>query len=256
MTRKYESILRLKRGSQTYGTSTPDSDEDYLEIVIPKIGQVLGLDRFKGQQVIEKGIDTTYVTLHDFIKGCLSGRNELIVNLFVRSQDVVEHNRIGLDLYLEREALLSRRIFLPLIGFAHGQLKKTLNGNKDRFRKDLGYDPKSAYHAVRVLYTGIRFKQLGRLEAWIGDETFTRFCLEIKQGMWSRRRVVGQIEHLIKKFDEAECHKGIPDAPDFDYWNEFVIDAYCRALNLERTYEEDDMGPGARGPKLVPVWDV
>lgn len=35
MRKTFDTILRLRRGSHTYGTATPDSDEDYLEIVIP-----------------------------------------------------------------------------------------------------------------------------------------------------------------------------------------------------------------------------
>ena len=115
-----------------------------------------------------------------------------------------------------------------------GQLKKTLNGNAGRFRPDIGHDPKSAYHAVRVLYTATRWKKTGILSAYIDDATIRRLCLEIKHGEHEVDYVVSLIESMTENLEMIECHLSIPKEPNYKFWDDFLIDAYYEHCRKER----------------------
>jgi predicted nucleotidyltransferase len=229
-----KTLLVTVRGSYAYGTNTDTSDKDYFKLVVPEIDYVLGLSRFRGQQIIEGENDFTIHTLYDFVHGCLNGRTALIEVLFVRDKDILEMDHTGQKLVAVRNKLLSQRLAKPFMGFACTQWRKTLNGNKCRFVPKLGYDPKSAYHAVRVLFMACRFKQTGTLNSFIYDDRQRQECIEIKEGRWTCEQVVARIEQLVDQFDnKLSWHPDTPKAPDYDFWNQFVINGYCEALELK-----------------------
>ncbi len=232
-------ILKVLHGSHAYGTASEKSDVDHYSIIIPEIDYLLGLKSIKSQQTITEDEDSRIITLSFFIRQALKGKPGEIEILFTRIQDIQRANHIGLLLIENRQKLLSLRLLDSLLGFAHRQYKNCLNGNKNRFNLKLGYDPKAAYHVIRVLTMAVDFKATGTINTYIQSPIRRLICKEIKTELWPKIHVVSFIDSLFKEYEEIPLLKGIPESPDFNFWNQFVIDAHLESLKLN----EKDISP-------------
>lgn len=78
-------LLRSVAGSRLYGTSRPESDLDYYE-VHSSLPSVSGL--YKTQQTIVNGVDTTMVSLSQFIELARSGSHQALDAMFSEQVEV------------------------------------------------------------------------------------------------------------------------------------------------------------------------
>lgn len=128
-------ILKLRTGSQLYGTATPESDEDFIEIGIPKAQYILGMNTVELVDIGEKSklssgknapdaIDSTIFTLTKFCKLALDGNPNVLELLFVNEQNKVSSTELGEELLSLRDKFISQLIIHRFAGYAFSQRHK------------------------------------------------------------------------------------------------------------------------------------
>lgn len=232
-----KTIFKCLRGSHATGIATAQSDRDYFEIIIPCVDALIGLKEAKGSQHkdVGSGEDVRIITLKELIRSALQGRSTEIECLFCREQDILGISHPEGSLLLEnREKLVSQRLLRSLLGFSTGQRAKTFNGNKDRFREDLGYDPKSAAHGIRAMWQAIRLKQTGQLKFYIEDKDWRQIIVDVKEGLKTRHeveRIMNLQELLFKSHPE---NLSLQKEPDYNFWNSFLIKLHSNIIQEGR----------------------
>ena len=165
------TILRVRHGSQAYGTSTPESDLDVKGVCIEPIAQQIGfLHSFEQhERMANKGHDCDLVifSLKKFAKLAAECNPNIIEILFVDDSDVMFIDEYGEELRSHRNDFLSKKARFTFSGYGHAQLKRIkthrawlLNPPKNApSRVDFGLQERSS----------ISKTDLGAFEA-LGDE--------------------------------------------------------------------------------------
>jgi len=130
-------ILEIRSGSHLYGTSTPESDEDFAGIFMPPEEYVYGL---QSVQEIELGIkdknadgkntaDAVDRKLYEFRKfvSLAQGNNPNIIEmLFVNQDNIVYINDFGKELLTNKHLFPSKLAAKKFVGYAHSQKHKMI----------------------------------------------------------------------------------------------------------------------------------
>jgi len=128
-------LYRLRFGSHLYGLQTPESDIDYISIVMPLPEDLLGLQKLEEidnstkssadeRRNTNEDIDDKTYTLHRFIHLLIQGNPSLTECLFSKEPEF-EHPIIT-ELKGIKEYLISERVKHSFLGFAFAQKKKLL----------------------------------------------------------------------------------------------------------------------------------
>ncbi len=130
-------ILKLRTGSQLYGTATPESDEDFIEIGVPKAEYILGLntvaqvdigvkDKLPSGKNSADAVDSTLFTLTKFCKLALDGNPNILELLFVNNENKIFSNELGEELLGLKEKFVSQLIIHRFAGYAFSQRHKMI----------------------------------------------------------------------------------------------------------------------------------
>lgn len=130
-------ILKIRIGSHLFGTSTPDSDEDYLGIFMPFDETVFG---YRTCDQVDLGFvakddtgrntrDAVDFTAHEyrkFIKLALDNNPNIIHALFVNEENILFQDELGFaSRLLERaEDFVHKGAYRRFVGYAHAQQHK------------------------------------------------------------------------------------------------------------------------------------
>lgn len=128
-------ILKVRTGSHLYGTSTPESDEDFVGIFVPDAEYLLGLKRVEEVDlgVVSKNaegkntkdaVDFKAYTLEKFARLALDNNPNILEILFVNPANVLFANDIGYRLLNMRHEFLSTNIKHRFLGYAFSQKHK------------------------------------------------------------------------------------------------------------------------------------
>lgn len=128
-------ILKVRVGSHLYGTSTPESDEDFVGIFVPDAEYLLGLKRVEEVDLGVKSknaegkntkdaVDFKAYTLEKFARLALDNNPNILEILFVNPDNVLFANDIGHRLLNLRHEFLSTRIKHRFLGYAFSQKHK------------------------------------------------------------------------------------------------------------------------------------
>ena len=91
-----------------------------------------------------------------------------------------------------------------------------------------GFDTKYAMHAVRLGYQGIELLQTGRLTLPLPEPTRSR-VMAVRLGERSFDEVVEEIGEVEQRLEAALEQTALPDSPDDDAVNAFLVNAYRQA---------------------------
>ena len=130
-------ILKIRTGSQLYGTDTPDSDEDYVGIFIKPSEYILGLNNIEQidlglKSKTEEGknapdaIDYTAYTLEKFCTLAMDNNPNILELLFVNPENIIYRNGYGKALLNLRNSFLSMNIKHRFLGYAFSQRHKMI----------------------------------------------------------------------------------------------------------------------------------
>lgn len=135
-------ILKVLVGSHLYGTSTPESDKDYIGIFVPTKDYVLGLKTCEqvelrtnptssGKRNTKEDVDTVLYSLPKFIKLAMGCNPNILEVLFVPKKNIVSITPEGQKLLDNFTLFVSKKVKHTFCGYAHAQKEKILT-KKDR----------------------------------------------------------------------------------------------------------------------------
>lgn len=117
------TIYFARHGSHAYGTSTPESDEDFRGIAVaPAIYYLGALHRF--EQATQKEPDLTVFDVKKFIALAAQCNPNIIELLFVDDSDVLKCTAAGEMLREARDLFVTKRARHTFSGYAASQLKR------------------------------------------------------------------------------------------------------------------------------------
>jgi uncharacterized protein len=97
------------------------------------------------------------------------------------------------------------------------------------YAKKAEYKPKHAMHLIRMLYSGIETLRTGHLRLDVGERRDE--LLEIKLGKWSFDKAKQRALELDQEFQEAFVSTQLPEKPDYQRVDEFLVWARRRMVD-------------------------
>jgi hypothetical protein len=141
---------------------------------------------------------------------------------------------LGQGLRQLRPAIVSRRAGRGYLGYLRGQKERLLGsrGQKRVNRPELveahGFDTKYAMHALRLGYQGRELLETGRLTLLMPEPERSR-VMAVRRGERSFGGVIAEITDVECRLDIALERTELPESPDDEAVNAFLVDAYRQA---------------------------
>lgn len=231
-------IYKSVAGSISYGTNIESSDLDIRGIFIPHRKFLVGLnhvDEFKDKAVD----DIEYFSIQKFLSLALEGNPNVVEQLFVKDDHVLYQNEFGAELREMRQEFLTKNAYGRFGAYAFAQMKRLNsknNGTHHGSHKDLiekyGYDTKHAMHLVRLFQMGIQILSDRELDTFRPNH---EELLSIRQGMYTLEEIKQYAEELNEQLEESMKTSRIPDYPDFNKVNRWLVKTVDKAYGLETT---------------------
>lgn len=208
-------ILEIKVGSHLYGTTRPDSDEDFSGVFIPPINYYFGLDKVEEVDlgVVSKlpngrnapdAIDRKFYEFRKFVTLALENNPNVLSHLFVDEKNIIFINDIGRELLNNKQLFLHKGLKHRFIGYSISQ-KKKLIVKRDNYKdlesglyhitnlKNLVTDKnKFVFEIENALISGGVFSDNGNQHLKCGD-IFIQKNITIKNA-------IEQIQNRVGKF--------------------------------------------------------
>jgi predicted nucleotidyltransferase len=227
-------ILIGQLGSKSYGTSTPESDDDFMGVAIAPLSCYTGLDSWgtSGSIKVDRkethNAELSVFELRKFLNLCLNFNPNVIPLLYLRPEDYEVVDFRGNILINNREAFTSRRAYDTMIGYARAQRKAVVDGDTGKLglkRKELvkkyGYDVKYASHTIRILRMGLEFFDTNILNVY--REFDKDELLEIRNGKLSLDTWLKMVDYLLMKAENQKAIGYLPEKPNRELVNEICM---------------------------------
>ena len=225
-------MFRVRTGSHLYGTNTPESDEDFIEVYLCEPRWYLGLravDDPKGKQsVLEDGTDVTRFEFRHFLRLCRNFNPNVVEVL--QSPELTHCSETAAVLRINRDRFVSQRGVDALVGYAKGMLHATkkpeITGQAGAKRKILidkfGFDTKAASHAYRLAWTASALAMTGQHMVDLSERPLAQCIVKnIRAGVIPLESILTLVEDRLAV---TKAHKGrLPEQPDDEWINDFCI---------------------------------
>lgn len=218
----YERVIfRCVIGSRAYGLEDEASDTDRRGVYLPPadlhwslFGVPEQLENDRSQEV--------YWELQKFMVLALKANPNVLECLY--SPIVESVTPLGEELLAMREAFLSRLVFQTYSGYVASQFKKMQTDIRNQGRVKW----KHVMHLIRLLLSGTHVLQEGFVAVEVGDHR--ERLLTIKRGEMPFAEADAWRMELQKDFEFAFQSTRLPDRPDYERANAFLVDARRRAI--------------------------
>jgi hypothetical protein len=215
-------IYRCVTGSRAYGLENVDSDTDLRGVYLAPAELQWSLfgapDQFEdsaGQWVVWE--------LQKFLIMALKANPNILECLY--SPLVEKVTPLGEDLLSMRECFLSQMIFQTFSGYAMSQFKKI---EQDwRTRGEVRW--KHVMHLLRLLLCGAGALREGRVPVRVNTDRGR--LLAVKRGELSWDEVEAWRLELHRDFDRALVETTLPERPDYEAANRFLLRARHQQAN-------------------------
>lgn len=249
------TILRVQVGSGVHGISISGTDDrDEMGVCIEPPEYVLGLKRFEQYEhhtawEREGGLrnrsghgdlDITIYSLRKFVRLALNGNPSIITVLFVQGvNDVVQRDRWGRQLQDLAPSIISKEAGPRFIGYLHAQRRSMLSHEgkgRDVTRPELiekyGWDTKFGGHMIRLGLQGIELLKTGRmtLPMPVPERELIKATRLGEFTMQETLNLALDLENQLRRLMETT---GLPEHPDRDGVNAWLIDAYQESWGYE-----------------------
>jgi uncharacterized protein len=238
------TILRATVGSTVHGLhhgGQDDRDEMAVFVEPPEYRLALRTLHHHVERMQPEGsrsgpgdLDLVAYSLRKWVRLALKGHPTILLLLFVPDELVLERTVLGDELRALRPALLSRRAGRGYLGYLRGQ-KERLLGTRGQMRvsrpelvEEHGFDTKYAMHAARLGYQGLELLETGWLTLPMPEPARSR-VRAIRFGERSFEDVVTEIDELERRLAAALDGSPLPEEPDRDAVERFLVEAYRRA---------------------------
>ena len=217
-------IYRCVIGSRAYGLSDDQSDTDRRGIYLPPAELHWSLYGVPEQLENEK-TQEAYWELQKFIVLALKANPNVLECLY---SPIVEFaTPLAEDLLAIREAFLSKLVFQTYSGYVASQFKKM----QTDIRNQGSVKWKHVMHLIRLLISGIDVLREGKVTVEVGQQRDP--LLKIKRGELSFVEADAWRKRLQVEFEQAFQQTTLPDRPDYEQVNAFLIHARKLAIQKE-----------------------
>jgi uncharacterized protein len=215
-------ICRCIVGSQAFGLTDGDSDVDRRGIYLPPAElhwSLYGVPEQINPHRTGPGADNaeTYWELQKFLIMALKANPNILECLHT---PLVEYKTtLAEELLANRQRFLSKLIYQTYNGYVMSQFKKL---EQDlRARGEIRW--KHAMHLIRLLFSGITTLEEGQLRIRLDEHR--EELLHIKRGEKAWGDVNEWRLRLHQQFDKAFASTQLPERPDYNWANEFLLKA-------------------------------
>lgn len=123
-------LYKYVRGSQAYGTNTPESDQDEGGIFIAPQEWIDGLGFDYSEEVSDDKHDTVWWELGKFMRLLCTSNPTVLEALFVPDDKVLFEHPIMTEIKKNRDMFITKACFKPFGGYATSQIAKAQGQNK------------------------------------------------------------------------------------------------------------------------------
>lgn len=211
-------IYRCQVGSKAFGLSHEESDDDIRGVFLPSAKQHWSLYAVP-EQIEDQTAQNDEVLweLEKFLRLALKANPNILEVLW--TPIILETTDLGDRLRGLREAFLSKHLYKTYSGYVLSQFRRM----KNRFEKDGQFKKKHAMHLLRLLLSGIHALKSG--EIMIDVSEHRDFLLTIRNGELSFEQIRKSALDLDRQFQAEFEITTLPDQPDFQAVDQFLIDA-------------------------------
>ncbi len=208
-------IYQCVIGSRAYGLDTRDSDTDRRGIYQAPTDLVLSLYD-PPPQLEDDAEQECFWELKKFLVLALKANPNVLEVLYSPIIEVAKP--VAEALLAIRPAFLSRLVYQTFNGYVISQFKKMVRS------KEVKKEPnwKHAMHLIRLLESGITILNTAELQV---RTQHREALLEIRAGEWAWERVDRWRQELHAQFDEAYTSTTLPERPDYQVVNDFLVRA-------------------------------
>jgi hypothetical protein len=247
------TILRCQVGSGVHGTAiTGHDDRDEMGICTEPAEYVIGLrefDQYEHHTAWERpgglanrsgpgDLDITIYSLRKYLRLALAGNPSILIPLFVPPAEIVTITPLGADLRDLTPLIVSRQAGHRFAGYLHAQRRSMLSHDgkgRDVTRPELiaayGWDTKFGGHMVRLGFQGVELLETGQITLPM-PEWQREIVRDIRTGLVPMDRALmlaDQLEARIRDLLASPLASPLPEHPNYDVANRWLVSAYQRA---------------------------
>jgi len=217
-------IYRCVIGSRAYGLDTEESDTDRRGIYLPPADLHWSLYGVP-EQLENEDTQEAYWELQKFLIMALKGNPNILECLYT---PIVEHvTPLGQELLDMKSMFLSRLVYQTYNGYVMSQFKKMQTDIRNQGQVKW----KHVMHLIRLLLSGIHVLREGFVAVDVGDHR--EKLLEIRAGKIQWDEVEAWRLKLHEQFNQAFEGTELPERPDYERANEFLVKARRLAVAEE-----------------------
>ena len=218
-------LYRCVVGSRAYGLDHDDSDTDRRGIYLAPADLQWSLFGAP-EQFEDNAAQSCYWELQKFLTMALKANPNILECLY--SPLVEKVTPLGEELLALRQGFLSQMIFQTFNGYAMSQFKKI----EQDIRNHGEVRWKHAMHLLRLLLTGAATLREGRVPVRV--EAHRDRLLSVKRGEMPWAEVDAWRRELHRDFELALAETKLPERPDYEAANRFLVKARRGATEIER----------------------
>jgi hypothetical protein len=237
------TILRCEVGSTVHGLGVAGTDDrDELGVCIEPPEYVIGLRHFEqyvhrskpmGVRSEAGDLDLTIYGLRKFSSLALKGNPSILLLFNVPDEKCIVLNVLGRRLRDLAPAFASKKAGAAFLGYMQQQRQRLMgergqmNVKRPELIEQYGFDTKYAGHIIRLGYQGIDYMATGRFPIPMPAEQ-RDFILAVRTGQVSENDVLTKAGELEADLKDGIDSTLLPDQPDYEAVNDFLIYAYTR----------------------------
>ena len=214
-------IFRCVIGSRAFGLDNEESDTDRRGIYLPPADLHWSLYGVP-EQLENEETQEAYWELQKFLIMALKGNPNILECLYTPLVEFA--TPLAQELINMRSAFLSRLVYQTYNGYVMSQFKRI----QADFRNHGQVKWKHVMHLIRLLLSGIHVLRDGFVPVDVGDHRDK--LLAIKAGEMPQEHIEAWRLQLHEQFDEALSRTELPERPDYERANDFLVKARRQAF--------------------------
>jgi hypothetical protein len=250
------TILRGLVGSTVHGLNVNDGieDRDEMGICVEPLEAAMALgepfEQFIYRSAAERegrqnarssagDLDLTIYSLRKWTRLALKGNPTIMLLLFTPEDQLVFCDELGAELRALTPSIVSRRVQAPFLGYLQAQKQRLTGerGQKRIHRPELeemyGFDTKYAMHMLRLGFQGVELLTTGSLSLPM-REPARSFLLDVRRGRVTEQECLTRAGELERELEALAATSALPDEPEEQKVEDWVMAAYRRRWRLER----------------------
>jgi uncharacterized protein len=217
-------IYRCVIGSRAYGLETEDSDVDYRGVYLPPANLHWSLYGVP-EQLEREATQEAYWELQKFIVLALKANPNVLECLY--SPLVEKQTALAGELLEQRSMFLSKLVYQTFNGYVMSQFKKM----QADLRNQGEVKWKHVMHLLRLLMSGIHVLEKQEVQVRVDERRDELLAIRRGEVSWENTERLRRDLHV--KFEEAFRKTTLPERPDYQRANEFLVTARQTALKSD-----------------------